>query len=176
MITSISFTFVDRPLPYDLVIDAHCVQKQYCHPHMCDFLIIAAYYLAKGLKMNLKTPKILVFAGGLLIAVSGIVNAILGAQIGAIFYDVYPGGNMGHVGIIAGVGAILIGLVIVFFVRLLYEQQKRGLIALGGILTVVLGHLGAVWGAIYVGTTGLLLCYIAGFWTLGAAIFKGNKQ
>jgi len=125
--------------------------------------------------MNLRTQKKTTVAGGLLISISGVVNVILGAQIGAIFYDVYPGGNMGHVGIIAGIGAILVGLVIVFFVRLLYEQQKRGLIALGGILTVVLGHLGAVWGAIYVGTVGLLLCYIAGFWTLGAAIFKGSK-
>jgi hypothetical protein len=141
----------------------------------CDFSAVAAYYLEKELKMNLRTPKKIAFAGGLLISISGVVSVILGAQIGAILYDVYPGGNMGHVGIIAGVGAIMVGLVIVFAVRLLFEQQKRGLIALGGILTVVLGHLGAVWGAIYVGTVGLLLCYIAGFWTLGAAIFKDRK-
>ena len=141
----------------------------------CDFSTVAAYYLEKELKMNLRTQKKIAFAGGLLISISGVVSVILGAQIGAILYDVYPGGNMGHVGIIAGVGAILVGLVIVFAVRLLFELQKRGLIALGGILTVVLGHLGAIWGAIYVGTVGLLLCYIAGFWTLGAAIFKDGK-
>jgi uncharacterized BrkB/YihY/UPF0761 family membrane protein len=118
-----------------------------------------------------KIPRILAFAGGVLIAISGVVNAILGVQIGAILYDVYPGGNMGHVGIIAGIGAMLIGLIIVFAVLPLYSKQKRWLVAIGGILTVILGHLGAVWGAIYVGTVGLLLCYIAGFWTLGATLF-----
>lgn len=40
--------------------------------------------------------------GGLLIAISGAVNIILGAQIGAILYTVYPGGYMGHVGIVDG--------------------------------------------------------------------------
>jgi hypothetical protein len=95
-----------------------------------------------------------------------LVNTILGAQIGAILYDVYPGGNMGHVGIIAGVGALLIGLLILLVVRPLYKQQKRGLVFPAGILTVVLGHVGAIWGAIYVGTLGLLLCYIAGFWLI----------
>jgi len=118
-----------------------------------------------------KTPRILAFAGGLLIIISGVVNAILGVQIGAILYDAYPGGNMGHVGIVAGIGAMLIGLIIVFAVLPLYSKQKRWLVAIGGILTVILGHLGAVWGAIYVGTVGLLLCYIAGFWTLGATLF-----
>jgi hypothetical protein len=125
--------------------------------------------------LKLDIPKKLAIAGGLLIAISGVVNIILGAQIGAILYTVYPGGLMGHVGIIAGVGAVVVGLMILFAVRPLYEKQTRGLIALGGILTVVLGHLGAVWGALYVGTLGLLLCYIAGFWLLGVAIFS-HKQ
>lgn len=127
--------------------------------------------------MSLTIPRNLALIGGLLILASGVVNAFLGAQIGAIHYQVYPGGNMGHVGIIAGIGAVLIGLVILFAVLPLYKQQQRGLILLGGVLTVVLGHIGAVWGAIYVGTVGLLLCYIAGFWSFIACIigFPGKK-
>lgn len=108
--------------------------------------------------------------GGVLITLSGVVNAILGMSIGALYYDVYPGGNMGHVGILAGIAAIILGILILFVVRPLYKKQNRGYIALGGILTVVLGHLGAVTGAIYVGTLGLLLCYIAGFWAIILAI------
>lgn len=122
--------------------------------------------------MKLDIPKKLAFGGALLIAISGVVNVILGAQIGAMLYDVYPGGNMGHVGIIAGIGAVLLGLVILFVVRPLYDKQKRYQIALGGIFTVVLGHIGAVWGALYVATLGLLLCYIAGFWLLAVAMFR----
>lgn len=83
---------------------------------------------------------------------------------------------MGHVGIFAGIGAILVSLVILFAVRPLYVQPKRGLIALGGILTIVLGHIGAVWGAIFVGTLGLLLCYIAGFWALVAAVVGVTEE
>jgi uncharacterized membrane protein YhaH (DUF805 family) len=125
--------------------------------------------------IDLRIPRKLAFAGGLLIAISGIINAILGALIGAMFYDVYPGGKMGHVGIIAGIGAFIIGLIISCGVLRLYDLKRRGLIALGGALTIVLGHIGAVWGALYVGTLGLLLCYIAGFWVLAAAIFTGRR-
>ena len=121
-------------------------------------------------------PRKLAFVGGLLIAVSGLLNLVLGAQIGALVYEVYPGGKMGHVGVIAGFGAILLGLVIIFAVMPLYEQRKRPLVILGGVLTIVLGHIGAVWGAIYVGTVGLLLCYIAGFWTVIAAIIGKVKN
>ena len=115
------------------------------------------------MEQRLRVPRKLAFIGGLLIALSGVANIILGAQIGALLYDVYPGGKMGHVGIIAGIAAAVIGLVILFLVLPFYKQRNRGLIALGGVLTVILGHLGAVAGAIYVGTVGLLLCYIAGF-------------
>ena len=128
------------------------------------------------LMINVKIPRKLAFAGGLLIAISGAINAILGALIGAMVYDVYPGGNMGHVGVIAGIGAIFIGSLILFGVVRLYKQQRRGLIALGGALTVILGHVGSVWGVIYVGTLGLLLCYIAGFWMLAAAACMGRRS
>jgi len=130
------------------------------------------------MEQRLRVPRKLAFIGGLLIALSGVAHIILGAQIDALLYDVYPGGKMGHVGIIAGIAAAVIGLVILFLVLPFYKQRNRGLIALGGVLTVILGHLGAVAGAIYVGTVGLLLCYIAGFWLIITAIVgaKGDSR
>lgn len=119
--------------------------------------------------MNLGRPKRIATIGSVLISISGVVNSVLGAWIGAILYDAYPGGRMGDVGMIAGVAAIAIGLVIRFFVVPLYEQRRRGLVLLGGILTVVLGHVGAIAGAIYIGTVGLVLCYISGIWVIVAA-------
>jgi hypothetical protein len=119
--------------------------------------------------MNLRTPIRLTRIGGILIAVSGVVNIILGIQIGALVYDAYPGGHMGHVGILAGVAAIVIGLLIVFMVRPLCARRHRGVLLLCGILTIVMGHLGGVAGAIYIGTVGVLLCYVAGVWFIVAA-------
>jgi hypothetical protein len=116
--------------------------------------------------MNLRTPKRIAKTGGLLIAISGVVNTILGARIGAVLYDAYPGGKMGHVGIIAGVAAVAIGLILVLVIVPIYDRMHRGFVVLGGILTIVLGHLGAIAGAIYVGTLGVLLCYIAGLWAI----------
>ena len=121
---------------------------------------------AEGLDMSVRIPKRIATVGGVQIAISGVVNAVLGARIGALVYDVYPGGRMGHVGIIAGVAAILIGLAIVLAVVPLYQRKKRGPVVLGGILTIVLGHLGAIAGALYVGTVGVVLCYMAGIWAL----------
>jgi len=126
------------------------------------------------MEQKLRIPKKLAFIGGILIAVSGVINAALGMSIGALYYDVYPGGNMGHVGILAGITAVILGFLIVYAIVPLYNRQKRGVIALAGALTVILGHLGAVSGAIYVGTLGLLLCYTAGFWALTMAI--GGKR
>jgi uncharacterized BrkB/YihY/UPF0761 family membrane protein len=114
----------------------------------------------------MRIPKRLATLGGVLITISGVVNIVLGASIGAILYDPYPGGKMGHVGIIAGLGAIVIGLVIVFLVIPIYERTNRSVVVLGGVLTIVLGHVGGVAGAIYVGTVGVLLCYIAGIWVI----------
>jgi uncharacterized BrkB/YihY/UPF0761 family membrane protein len=121
---------------------------------------------------RLRVQKKLAMIGGYLIIASGVVNAALGMSIGALYYDPYPGGNMGHVGIIAGFAAIILGLIIVFLVVPLYDKQKRVYIALAGLLTVILGHLGAVAGAIYVGTVGLLFCYIAGFWTITMVLIR----
>lgn len=105
-------------------------------------------------------------AGGVFITLSGILNLILGIQIGALHYYPYPGGKMGHVGITAGVAAIAIGLVILFVLPRLYEQADQRLRILGSILTFVLGHAGAVFGALYVGTIGVILSYIGGIWLL----------
>jgi hypothetical protein len=120
--------------------------------------------------MNLRTPKRLTRIGGILISISGVVNIILGIKIGALVYDAYPGGHMGHVGILAGAAAIVIGLLIVFVVRPLYERRHRGVLLLSGILTIVLGHLGGVAGAIYIGTAGVMLCYVSGVWLVVAAV------
>ncbi|MDH4211776.1 MAG: hypothetical protein OEV79_10070 [candidate division WOR-3 bacterium] len=128
------------------------------------------------MEQNLRMPKKLALIGGYLIIASGVVNAGLGMSIGALYYYPYPGGNMGHVGIIAGIAAIILGILIVFAVVPLYKRPNRGYVALGGLLTIVLGHLGAVAGVIYVGTLGLLLCYIAGFWALILAGIIGKKM
>jgi hypothetical protein len=118
--------------------------------------------------VSLGVPKRIATVGGILLSISGLVNAVLGARIGALVYDAYPGGRMGHVGVIAGVAAIIIGIAIVFLVVPLYACRRRWLLLLAGLLTIVLGHAGAVAGAIYVGTVGVILCYIAGAWLLVA--------
>jgi hypothetical protein len=111
-------------------------------------------------------PKLLATLGGALISLSGIVSILLGIKIKALVYDVYPGGKMGHIGILAGVAAVLIGLIIVLGLVPLYDALETTPLVLGAILTIVLGHIGAVAGAIYVGTAGVILCYIAGIWQL----------
>jgi len=116
--------------------------------------------------MTKKLPRKIVIAGGILIVLSGILNTILGIQISAVYYYPYPGGKMGHVGIIAGLIAILIGLAIIFLLPHLYESRYRILRLLGGLLTAVLGHAGAVFGALYVGTAGVVICYIGAIWLL----------
>jgi uncharacterized BrkB/YihY/UPF0761 family membrane protein len=120
--------------------------------------------------VKVKAPKRIATVGGILLSISGLVNIVLGARIGALVYDAYPGGKMGHVGVIAGLLAIVIGIIIVFVVVPLYERRNRWLLALAGLLTIVIGHAGGVAGAIYVGTVGVLLCYIAGIWLLVAAV------
>lgn len=120
--------------------------------------------------MNIRIPKRLATLGGVFIFISGIVNSLLGIRIGALYYDIYSGGRMGHVGIVAGVIAIAIGLIIIFVIVPFYERKTNGHLILSGILTIILGHLGAIAGALYVGTVGVLLCYIAGVWLIVTAI------
>jgi hypothetical protein len=83
---------------------------------------------------------------------------------------------MGHVGIIAGLVAIAIGLIVIFIITPIYKRRSRGLIALGGSLTIILGHIGAIAGALYIGTAGMVLCYIAGMWLLVVAIKRPKKE
>jgi hypothetical protein len=118
---------------------------------------------------NIGAPRKLARIGAVLLSVSGVVNAALGAQIGALFYEVYPGGRMGHVGVLAGAAAVIIGGVILLVVVPLYTRESRPKVLIAGALTVVLGHLGAVAGALYVGTVGVVLCYVAGIWAVVAA-------
>ena len=122
--------------------------------------------------MKFLSPRKIALVGGALICISGLLNLILGLQIGAMFYEIYLGGKMGHVGIFAGLTAIIIGLVIVFLVVPIYQKSHRGLLVLAGILTIILGHLGGIAGAIYVGTVGVVLCYISGIWILLKSIKK----
>lgn len=112
--------------------------------------------------------------GGLLISLSGVVNTVLGMQVGSLYYEIYPGGRMGHVGIISGIIAVLIGLCIVFLVVPLYNRSNRKLVIVGAILTMVLGHAGAVAGALYIGTIGMILCYAGGIWLLIVVVRKGK--
>lgn len=125
--------------------------------------------------MNLRMPKRIAKMGGVLITISGVVNALLGARIEATVYDVYPGGKMGHVGIIAGIAAIAIGLIIIFLIVPIYERRNRGFVVFGGVLTIVLGHLGAIAGAIYVSTVGMVLCYTAGVWAIVVMVW-GHRR
>lgn len=125
--------------------------------------------------MSVRVPRILTTIGGALIAASGVLNFILGMRINVVWYDVYPGGNMGHVGMIAGIVAVMIGLIIMFGIVRLFRAKSRLVIAIAGILTIVLGHLGAIAGALYIGTAGVFCCYVAGIWLLVVAA-KGRPK
>ena len=126
--------------------------------------------------MNTRIPKRLAKIGGVLIAISGVINTALGIRIGANLYDVYPGGKMGHVGIIAGIVAVIIGLAIIFLIVRLYDRRSMRDVVVGALLTIILGHLGAITGAIYIGTVGVLLCYIAGVWTIVLAVMRRKRK
>jgi len=126
--------------------------------------------------MNLNIPSKIAKVGGVLISISGVVNAILGIRIGATFYDAYPGGKMGHVGVIAGVAAVVIGLIILFLIIPIYKKKNRLLVLLGGVLTIVFGHIGGIAGAIYVGTAGVVLCYTAGVWVIVVVVMGLRRR
>ena len=106
--------------------------------------------------------KKLALAGGVLIVASGLVSIWIGARAGFMQYQPDPGGLFGHVGILAGVIAIVIGGVLTWIA--LHEPAGPLSKVLVGLLTVFLGHLGAIAGALLVGTAGMLLCYVSGIW------------
>ena len=120
--------------------------------------------------MNNSLPGKITTAGGIFILLSGVLNTVLGLKIGALYYYPYPGGKMGHVGILAGLAAILIGALIIFVIPRLINHRNKRMRILGSILTVILGHLGAVFGALYLGTIGVFLCYLGGIWLLVASL------
>lgn len=114
--------------------------------------------------MNPRIPRVLATIGGVLIAASGIVSLILGLQTGSLRYEPDPNGIFGHIGILAGVAAMAIGAMIVWLARAQYPRKRRRIAA--GIATMVLGHLGAIAGALLVGTAGMALCYVAGVYII----------
>ena len=105
-----------------------------------------------------KMPGRLTSIGGILIAASGVVSFFVALGIGAVFYEVDPHGIFGHVGIVAGVIAVAIGAFLFWFGRL--EQATTGRLFIAGLVSIVVGHLGAIAGALLIGTAGLL-CYYA---------------
>lgn len=114
--------------------------------------------------MNPHIPRTLAIIGGLLIIASGVISMALGLGTGSLRYEPDPNGIFGHIGILAGLAAMAIGALIVLLAHTQYAHKRRRIIA--GILTMVLGHLGAIAGALLVGTAGMALCYTAGVWLI----------
>jgi len=111
--------------------------------------------------MSLSRGK-LALAGGILIVASGLVSIWIGAREGFMRYEPDPAGLFGHVGIMAGAVAMVIGGALIWLA--LHEPAgPLGKVA-AGLGTVVLGHLGAITGALLVGTAGMALSYVAGIW------------
>jgi hypothetical protein len=114
--------------------------------------------------VNPKIPRVLATVGGALILVSGVLSLILGLSTGSLRYEPDPNGIFGHIGVLAGLAAMAIGAMIMWLAGTQYPHRRRRIIA--GILTMLLGHLGAITGALLVGTAGMVLCYIAGVWII----------
>ncbi len=113
--------------------------------------------------MSLSRKKLAV-TGGILIIASGLLSIWIGGRAGYMLYEPDPNGVFGHVGILAGIAAIVIGSVLVWIA--LHEPAGPPAKLALGLLTVVLGHLGAITGALLVGTAGMLLSYVAGIWLM----------
>ncbi|MGD9403313.1 MAG: hypothetical protein PVF95_13730 [bacterium] len=109
-------------------------------------------------------PGVLATVGGILIVASGALSLVLGLATGSMRYEPDPNGVFGHIGVIAGLAAMVIGAVILWLARAQYPRREHRIVK--AILTMVLGHLGAIAGALLVGTAGMALCYIAGVWLI----------
>jgi hypothetical protein len=107
-------------------------------------------------------------SGAVLIFFSGIVSIVVSIPVKAVFNGVDPNGLFGHIGIVNGILSMIIGAFLFWLSRQVFKKALLTMVS--GILMVVVGHLGAVMGALLVGTGGLLLCYIAGFWSIGLGI------
>jgi hypothetical protein len=126
--------------------------------------------------MNTSLPSRFAAIGSLLIVLSGILNFVLGLSIDAWYYEPYINSDMGHVGVLAGILAVLSGLAIYYLVLPLYRINVFKYAVGSGIITIVLGHLGAIAGALYVGTAGLVCLYTAGIWMVIIGIRKVHRK
>lgn len=109
-----------------------------------------------------KPRKNIALIGGILVVASGLVGNWIGLREGFTRYEPDPNGLFGRVGILAGALAILMGCVLFWIARHEVKGPLGKVVA--GVLTIVLGHLGAIAGALLVGTAGRLLCYVSGIW------------
>ena len=112
--------------------------------------------------MKTQTPVLFTKIGGVLIFLSGIISLVVALTFGAVLYEVDPNGLFGHVGILAGLAAMLIGGFLFWLSS--REHKTRRQLVVAGLLTIVFGHIGAVAGAMLVGTAGVFICYVAGIW------------
>jgi len=112
--------------------------------------------------------------GGALIIASGLVSLGIALTFGAVLYEVDPNGLFGHVGIVAGLVAMVIGAFLFWFGRL--DHITPGRLVLAGLVSIIFGHLGAIAGALLVGTAGVLCCYVAGIWFFVLAVMTWRHQ
>ena len=124
--------------------------------------------------MKLTMPGGLTSIGGILLAISGIVSLAIGLNFGLVYYGVDPNRLFGHVGIVAGLIAMLIGGFLFWFGRL--DNFSTARLFLAGVVSIVVGHLGAIAGALLIGTAGLLCCYVAGVWFLVLGIIRLTRS
>ncbi len=123
--------------------------------------------------MNTRAPGRLTTIGGALIIASGVLSLAIALTFGAVLYEVDPNGLFGHVGIVAGLVAMAIGAFLFRFGRL--ERTTPGRLVLAVVVSIVHGHLGAVAGALLVGTAGVLCCYVAGVWFLAQGVVMWRR-
>jgi hypothetical protein len=128
---------------------------------------VEEHIIAKIKKIK-NTRELVLRTGAVLIFLSGIVSIVVSIPIGAVYNGVDPNGLFGHIGIVNGILAMIIGGFLFWLSRQVLKNAL--LILVSGILMVVVGHLGAVMGAMLVGTAGAILCYAAGFWSIGLGI------
>jgi hypothetical protein len=116
----------------------------------------------------------LALCGGILILASGVVSVWIGGRAGYMLYEPDPGGVFGHVGVWAGVAAIAIGTALVWISR--HEPAGPAAKVTVGLVTVVLGHAGAIAGALLVGTAGVVLCYVSGIWLVVRGVRQRRRE
>jgi len=124
--------------------------------------------------MKVGIPRKLTMIGGALIIASGVVSLVVALTFGAVLYEVDPNGLFGHVGIVAGIVAMAIGAFLFWFGCL--ERNTTGRLILAGVVTIVFGHLGAIAGALLIGTAGVLCCYVAGIWFFILAVINWRRS